>query len=49
MGLGIMRAFHDHKMRIVVLVKDLVILSHRGGPPPSQVEPGFRIEWIAIV
>jgi len=48
MSLGIAGPFHDHEMRIVILVEGLLILEHRGGAPPAQIEPCFWIEGIAV-
>src|SRR5712692_2716897 len=48
LGLGIAGSFHYHEMGIIVLVHDLIVFQHRGRSPSGKVEPGFRIQGIAV-
>jgi hypothetical protein len=48
MGFWIAGPFHDHEMGIIVLVQNLIVLPHRRRSPSGKVEPGFRIQRIAV-
>lgn len=47
-GLGIAGPFHHHEMGIVVLIEHLIVLVHRSRDPPSEIEPGFGVQRIAV-